>query len=178
MTSDNEQGFDHGAEPDESELDDSDDDHTLVKTDLADLFKRIDELEVDNATLERRVSSLNEHVKRLETDIRIVANILSPLVAEANSSSYGWAHLATKEYVDKGLERLAGALRGEAADAVYLVRTLKKHITTTATVATELVWVWARERARVDAEELRKAAPSRIRSLVHAITGHAEKAGR
>lgn len=132
----------------------------------------------DTANLGRDLTGLRGEVnKRLEWAER-VQKLLGPLFDEATGSQLGWAHVATKEYVDKGLERLAGALRGEFSAAVTFVKDLTKQLRDvkghSGSPVMDMFWLYVRVRAEADRQEEAAKRPSRVQSLVHALTGYSK----
>jgi hypothetical protein len=103
-------------------------------------------------------------------------------------------HIATKDYVDTGLERLSKALRGEFLDKYGEIRdfviALKRspvgvldpaRDNAASTWWTETVrrlsWTWARENHRAELEAEKAKRPSRMQSLIHAVTGYTKTNG-
>jgi hypothetical protein len=76
--------------------------------------------------------------------------------------------VASKDYVDKALERLAGRIREQVAHAIELTSSITKHIAT----PSGLMEIGKRIAIVID------QPPSRLGSLVHALTGKNHGASR
>ena len=131
-------------------------------------------LEIINTQLESLHEVLGAITKSLDTRFEIVTKLsafFGPMLVGKNPPLDGNL-IASKEYVDKGIERFAGAIREEVALAKDLARSIKAAFGTIADAARELRWVYTREDQRRNEEAARAKRPSRVQSLIYAVTGH------
>jgi hypothetical protein len=107
------------------------------------------------------------------TFLRKLEAFFGPMIEGKNPPLDG-NQIATKDYVDKAVERIAGRIREQVQRSIEVTQALWDRVSASANgIGERLATVVDREYARIAAEERDrdKYQPSRIESLVHAFTG-------
>ena len=132
----------------------------------------------------KQVQALSESVDRRVEIATKLANFFGPMLADKNPPLDGET-VASKGYVDEAVARFARAIRDEVSEARALTGELLSIMRHEASepadrrkkLASWLGEVISRERVTQQTERARRGRPSRMQSLIHAITGQDPKNG-
>lgn len=144
-------------------------------------------LEVINKTLDSLNGSVAGFYEQLDKRFEIVTKLsafFGPMLAGKNPPLDGNL-IASKEYVDDGIARFARAIRDEVSQAKTLTGELLSIFRSAAQdvddrrrrLVAAITHLITREQERELAEKARRERPSRVQSLIYAVTGQPPKNG-
>lgn len=164
----------------------------ILLNDLAAIRKALDtRIDAQNTTIAELTEAvggqdalITKLTETLGTNLHVDASFLKKLneffgpMLEGKNPPLDGNQIATKDYVDKAIERIAAAIRQQIAQAIELTNGLVRQVAKSQTVGGVLDVITAmvsRDVARAQAEEEAARRPDRMKSLFHALTGRTPK---
>lgn len=162
-----------------------------LRVQIHSLDDRISSLTSAMADLAGAVSNNDDVFRRLEellgtskinfTFLKKLEAFFGPLL-ESREPPLDGEQIATKAYVDDAVQRFASRIRDQVSRSIEVVNAIWQHVgeamgsnrglnVGAIEIAKAIAVLVQRERARIDAEEAAKNRPSRIGSLLYALTG-------
>lgn len=126
-----------------------------------------------DALMTKLTTTLESSLHVDATFLRKLNEFFGPMLEGKNPPLDG-NQIATKDYVDKAVERIAAAIRQQIAQAIELTNEMVKRLGVTRTVGgviDAISRVVQREHEREVAEEAARNQPDRLKSLYYALTG-------